>query len=154
MVTGNNNRTPVEVVRLFIETTTKLFEQNKEAIEHNTNEIKDLRECLTKAVNILNQNPSNAEIEGKLDISITQTNTMITSVKVAVALIVLCGVLAVFGSQVLFKAHMNKELAKNKQVVESPREEKTSHPDWIIEKMENLERKIKECREKEGNEIK
>ena len=50
---SRNNRTPVEVVRLFIETTTKLFEQNKDAIEHNADEVKDLRDKVTKTLNIL-----------------------------------------------------------------------------------------------------
>ena len=134
-----DNRTPVEVVRLFIETTTKLFEQNKGAIEHNTDEIKDLRECLTKTVNILNQNPTNAEIEDKLVESITRTNTMITAVKIAVALFILCGTLAVFGSQMLFKMNVNKELKKNNQVVMERSTDTDQKIDWLFKKFKELE---------------
>jgi len=135
----DNNRTPVEVVRLFIETTTKLFEQNKEAIEHNTDEIKDLRDKITKTVNILNQNPSNAEIEVKLVESIARTNTMITVVKVAFALLIFCGILAVFGSQMLFKMNVHKELEKNNLVVKERSVDAEKKIDWLFEKLKELE---------------
>jgi len=135
----DNNRTPVEVVRLFIETTTKLFEQNKDAIDHSTDEIKDLRDKITKTVNILNQNPSNAEIEDKLDGSIARTNTMITVVKVAVALVALCGILAVFGSQMLFRMNVHKELEKNNLVVREKSTDTEKKIDWLFEKFKELE---------------
>ena len=135
---SRNNRTPVEVVRLFIETTTKLFEQNKDAIEHSAVEVKDLRDKVTETVNILNQNPTNQEIMVKLDTTTARTNTMITVVKTAFTILTICVALSVIGSQLLYKSSMVKiknELSymiKNRVSVEGPDLEY----DRIIKKME------------------
>lgn len=148
----NNNRVPVKAVQLFIDNMNRLFEQNKEAVESCGRDLKDLTKNLSETLNILNQNPTNREIEDKLDQSNRCISSMLTVIKTVSVVLGLCIAAAVFGSQILFNHNYEKIIdrinsdktfiekienpvgSKHYEMEKGPLEEKV---DKILEKMED-----------------
>lgn len=149
---NNNNRTPLRVVQLFIDNMNKIFEQNQRSLDVCNEEIRNLTGQLTQTVTLLNQNPSNQEIQKAIEENTTTTLKMITIVKTACTILLISVGLAVFGSQLLFSMSSKsikkemKEYIQEKGISESMkgalREEGLTHPqtldklDKIIELLE------------------
>lgn len=167
MAPTNNNKVPVKAVQLFIDNMNKVFEQNKAAIDQCSTNLKDLTKTLTETLNILNQNPSNEDLDRVLEEAkdrlediinetpsneelgrLISTNTnklssMITIVKTVTIVLVSCVGIAIFGSQLLFSWNADKivdKIEKETKIEESVTKTSVEKKvDKILEKMDEAD---------------
>jgi hypothetical protein len=107
-----DNKVPFKVVQLFIENTNKIFENSNKTVDQCSVELKDMTKSLTETLNIINRNPSNQDIEDKLDIINNKVLSMITVIKTVSLILGLCMAAAIFGSQLLFGHNYEKIVEK------------------------------------------
>ena len=139
---NNNGRVPIKIVQLLLDNMKLEFKISQEKI---SNEVDELTKALIAVLN--KTNSSDGSADNKLTLIENKISKMILVVKVAFGMLMIAVMLAIFGSQILYKQSANtlieKIIKEDKKNVETS---KNLKKDELREVIESCIKDIKEER--------